>query len=224
MQHLKWELFVAGTCCLPQRRQTKLAGSRAESIHIQYPRPWELSFQFSPFAIFWPQVEVLTAPLCLHCLWFLGKMLKSFQAFLSTATALGNPGKHEKGCAPPPSALHSHLPVPGDHRRQQGICRFNQHSQGTAQILNVPTPRHPVPQYLQLPIHHACSPLSEQRTGLTSQVFATALTIGWTQKKLSGIIWKTRKQLPGLNGSILLPALCRLKRALPLTYVQLAVL
>jgi len=41
-------------------------------------------------------VEVLTAPFCLHCLWFLGKLLKSFQAFLGAAAALGNPGKHRR--------------------------------------------------------------------------------------------------------------------------------
>lgn len=70
---------------------------------------------------------------------------------------------------------------------------------------------------------HSAVPLSEQMTGLIPQVFVAVFDNRLNTKRVAGIIWKKRKQLPGLNGCTVMLAACRLQhRKPPLTYIQLA--
>lgn len=105
---------------------------------------------------------------------------------------------------------------------QEGILTFHQ-CQGKAQTPKIPSR---FPLHLQLLIHstaHSAVPLSEQMTGLIPQAFVTVFDNRLNTKRAAGIIWKKRKQLPGLNGSTVMLVPCRLQqRKTPLTYIQLA--
>lgn len=62
---------------------------------------------------------------------------------------------------------------------------------------------------------HSAVPLSEQMTGLIPQVFVAAFDNRLNTKRAAGIIWKKRKQLPGLNGCTVMLAACRLQHRKP---------
>lgn len=115
----------------------------------------------------------------------------------------------------------AHSPLCRLLETREGILTFHQRCQGEAQ-----TPKTPSLLHLQLLIHstaHSAVPLSEQMTGLIPQVFVMVFDNGLNTKRAAGIIWKKRKQLPGLNGSTVMLVLCRLQqRKPPCTYIQLA--
>lgn len=74
---------------------------------------------------------------------------------------------------------------------------------------------HPAPPAPHPSTAHSAVPLSEQMTGLIPQVFVTVLDNRLNTKRAAGIIWKKRKQLPGLNGSTVMLAACRLQQRKP---------
>lgn len=72
--------------------------------------------------------------------------------------------------------------------------------------------KHPAPPAPHPSTAHSAVPLSEQMTGLIPQVFVTVFDNRLNTKRAAGIIWKKRKQLPGLNGSTVMLAACRLQQ------------